>query len=300
VNRKLPKPEWRGSRWRDAVEYRSDPTVLAQSFWYYVLCAGMSKPPKGFSHQHEHEPGFLLHYIRRGEMWHIITERRYSAKQGSVCLMCLQKPARYGVDGDSTESWWMLFGGRDLPGLFLALGADHDPVFALPDPPRFERLFRELLALTRRRPPAYQARSFGVLALMLAELFAARGKGDESQIDLVGLKGKGTLLSEPVLNAVRRIGRFYNTPMTLPQICDATNLSVYHFVRLFRRETGMSPMRYVTRYRIEKAKEFLQTTTHPVGEIARMVGIPDQYTFARTFRKFVSQSPTQYRGNRSE
>jgi AraC-like DNA-binding protein len=296
VNRKKPKPEWRGYRWHQGVEYRSDPSVLAQSFWYYVLCLGMSRPPCGFVHQHEHEPTFLLHYIRGGEMWHIIAERSYRVQAGSVCLMYLQRPARYGVDGDATaENWWILFNGRDLPGLFLALGADQDPVFALPDVSRFEQLFRELMSLARRRPPAYQARSFGILALMLAELFAARGKADEKQLDLVSSRRPRTQFSEPVLNAIRSIGRFYNDAITLASICDATNLSVHHFVRVFHRETGMSPMRYLTRYRIEKAKELLHTTSHPVGEIARLVGIPDQYTFARTFRRLVGRSPTQFR-----
>ncbi len=300
MNRKKPKPEWRGYRWPNGFEYRSDPTQLAQNFWYYVLCLGMSKPPRGFVHHHEHEPTFLLHYIRRGEMWHTIAERTYSVRQGNVCLMYLQKAVRYGVDGGgTTENWWILLGGRDLPALFLALGADQNPVFALPDVPRFEELFRELLSLTRKRPPVYQARSFGILALMLAELFAARGETDERQLDLVCPRGSRPQFSEPVLNAIRQIGRFYNQVLTLHAISDATNFSVYHFVRLFRRETGMSPMRYVTRYRIEKAKEFLQTTTHPVGEIGRLVGIPDQYTFARTFRKLAGKSPTQYRAQGS-
>jgi AraC-like DNA-binding protein len=299
VNRKLPKPEWSGYRTRNAVEYRSDPTLLAQNFWYYVLCLGISKPPQGFVHKHEHEPNFLLHYLRRGEMWHVISERTHRVRQGSVCLMYLQKPVRYGVNADATpENWWILFGGRDLPALFLTLGADQDPVFTLPDVPRFEQLFGELLTLTRHRPPAHQARSFGLLALMLAELFAARGEADQKQFDLVSSRKERTQLSEPILNAIRRIGRFYNQVLTLHEICDATNLSVYYFVRQFRRETGMSPMRYVTRYRIEKAKEFLQTTAHPVGEIARMVGIPDQYTFAHTFRKLAGKSPTEFRTNK--
>ena len=124
---------------------------------------------------------------------------------------------------------------------------------------------------------------------------APRPDGDKPQFDLVGLGERSATLSKPVLIAIRRIGRFYNTNLTLQHICEATNLSVYHFLRSFRKETGMTPMRYVARYRIEKAKEFLQTTTHPVREVARLVGIPDQYTFARMFRKFAGKSPTEFR-----
>ena len=65
------------------------------------------------------------------------------------------------------------------------LDADRATVFPLPDIRRFERLFRELRELARRRPVAYQAKSFGVLALLLGELIASRGNPEERELDLV-------------------------------------------------------------------------------------------------------------------
>lgn len=294
MNRKQPKPEWRGFRTATTVEYRSDPSVLAQERWLHVLCMGKARVSSGFEHKHQDRMAFLLHYIRRGSMTHVVSNHIHKVDVGHVCLMSLDRPVRYRMErGETGENWWILFGGRDVPRMMRELKADEDPVFALPDVRRFEHMFRDLTILIRDRPVAYQARSFGILALMFAEFFAARGGMVESEVDLVGRKGSS--LSEPILNAVRRIGRFYNETLPLQHICDATNLSLSHFVRQFHRETGMSPMRYVTRYRIEKAKELLSTTDYSIGEVARMVGIPDQYTFARTFRKFTGQTPTTYR-----
>ncbi len=299
MNRKTVKPEWRGWERPDGVGYRSDPSLRAQNYWYYVLFMGTSKVSAGFKLQQRPMPHYLLHYVRRGEMWHSIGDRVHAVAAGQVCLMYLQDAVRYGVDRGGCEVWWILFGGRQLPHIVRELRADQDPVFPLPDRRRFEVLFRDLLALVKDRPAAYQATSFGQLALILAEMFASREATGEADIDLVRPAGRAEFLSEPVLNAIRRMGRFYHDPITLKWICEATNLSLHYFCRLFQREMGMSPMRYLTCYRIEKAKEILLSTPHPVERVARMVGMPDRFVFARTFRKITGQTPTRFRASRS-
>lgn len=281
-----------------SVEYRSDPSILAQSYWYYVTCVGKARPPGGFVHRHRDQMRYLLHYLRRGEMSYALSNQKHVVTAGKVCLMYLQKPVRYETRRDQgAESWWFLLGGRDTPNIFLELEADEKPVFILPDPQRFERLFEELFVLTRDKPIAYQAKSSGLIALMLGELFEARGHRDETKIDTVTPLEKQSLLSEPVLRGIRCIMRFYELiEIDLDFIRqEATTLSLYHFVRMFHRETGMSPVRYLTRYRMEKAKELLFTTQHSIGEIARMVGIPSPNMFARTFRNTVGCTPTQFR-----
>lgn len=293
-------PEVRMRKAPGVLEYRSDPSARAQRFWYHVLCIGVSKPSRGLVHSHPPEARFVLHYIRRGEMWHNIGGKIHRVGAGRVCWLNLQQPVRYGNDRRATaEVWWVLFAGRDLANLHLDLGADADPVFPLPARAQFEKLFNELVCLTRERPPAYQARSFGVLALMLAELVAARDPGGDLDLDVVGLKRDPAQLSEPVRNAIRRIIRFYDDDIGLKYICEATNLSLHYFFRLFQRETGMSPVQYLTRYRIEKAKELLTSTSKSIHEIARMIGIPNQFTFARTFHKIVGMSPTRYRAGKA-
>jgi AraC-like DNA-binding protein len=282
------------------VEYRSDPSARAQRFWYHVLCIGVSKVQQGLVHSHQAEARFVLHYIRRGEMWHTIGDKTYRVGAGRVCWLNLQQPVRYGNDRPGTaEVWWVLFGGRDLSSLFLDLGADADPVFPLPARARFEKLFQELVRLTRQRPIAYHAQSFGVLALMLAELIAARDPGGDLDLNLVPLAREPARLSDAVRNAIGRIIRFYDEDIGLKYICEATNLSLHYFCRLFHRETGMSPVQYLARYRIEKAKELLVSTSQSIGEIGRMVGMPNQFSFARTFRKIAGKNPTQYRADES-
>ncbi|MNP81294.1 Arabinose operon regulatory protein [compost metagenome] len=65
--------------------------------------------------------------------------------------------------------------------------------------------------------------------------------------------------------------------------------------RLFRQKTDESLINYVQTLRLEKAKELLAETSHPVAEIGRSVGFPSENYFAKTFRKRYGQTPSQYR-----
>src|SRR5690349_8573875 len=139
---------WKGGKVPLGVEYYNYPSTRAQRFWINVLSIGCSDTPTGFICQHEGRDAYLLHYIRRGEMWHRIREHTYRVGKGALCLMDLQKPNEYGNDRPAiAENWWVLFNGKDMPALFAELRADRKPLFDSIDTRRFESLFRELLRM---------------------------------------------------------------------------------------------------------------------------------------------------------
>lgn len=257
---------------------------------------GRSTPLAGHTHGHEYEARFLIHYIRRGQFWHRVRGQTYLARRGTVCFMDLRQPVRYGNDGPgAAEVCWVCFGGKDLPEMFAELGADQKPLFEEIDSPRFEQLFGELLTLTRRQPLGYEARASGLLMLMLAELFAVREADADFDINLVNLPKRTAMLSTPVRDSIRYMARFFDERLDLKRLSGVAGLSMYHFVRVFRRETGMSPMQYFSRYRIEKAKRVLASSSQPLAQVAQMVGIPNQFKFSHLFRKLAGTTPSKYR-----
>jgi AraC-like DNA-binding protein len=196
------------------------------------------------------------------------------------------------VGHKAAEVWWVLFDGRDLPHLFTELRADREPVFRLIDPKRFESLFLELLALTQTQPRGYEAKSFALLAALLAELFAARAER-EYQVSLVGRKA---VLSESVRKGIDYMTRFQSNPaLGVKDICYAAGLSLRHFMRLFRSEVGMTPIQYLNRYRVEQAKQLLVSSDKTMEQIARLVGASNQNYFSFLFRKLTGKSPSEYR-----
>lgn len=71
--------------------------------------------------------------------------------------------------------------------------------------------------------------------------------------------------------------------------------SAGHSSRLFRKHTGMSPMKFLIDVRIRTAADLLRTESISIGEVARMTGFADRYYFSRIFRRMIGRSPRAYR-----
>ena len=89
--------------------------------------------------------------------------------------------------------------------------------------------------------------------------------------------------------------RDYSKPLTLNTLAGAANLSKYHFARAFARTYGETPRTYLTRRRIERAKDLLRNANLTVTEVCLLVGFESLGTFSSRFRQLVGMSPSEYR-----
>lgn len=98
--------------------------------------------------------------------------------------------------------------------------------------------------------------------------------------------------------AQRRISEFIERNIserfTLSDLADAACMSRFHFARMFRRTFGISPMEYVLRARIERAKPMLLARGPSVADVAATFGFCDQSHFTRSFRRITGCSPRQF------
>lgn len=82
---------------------------------------------------------------------------------------------------------------------------------------------------------------------------------------------------------------------SLTEIAQQVSLSPYHFSRLFKLSTGLSPHQYLINCRITKAKQLLKTTALSISEIAMQAGFTDQSHLARHFKRQFGVPPSQFR-----
>ncbi|MCY1019555.1 helix-turn-helix transcriptional regulator [Pyxidicoccus sp. MSG2] len=83
--------------------------------------------------------------------------------------------------------------------------------------------------------------------------------------------------------------------LRLGDLARVAGLSPYHFLRVFKRETGVTPHRYLMQVRLRRALGLLRDTSRPVTEIAYDVGFGDLSNFINTFRREVGCSPARFR-----
>jgi AraC-like DNA-binding protein len=91
------------------------------------------------------------------------------------------------------------------------------------------------------------------------------------------------------------VDRRYAEPVDLDQLAAVAGVSKFHFVRAFRATYGETPIRYLTRRRIERAQDLLRSANLTVTEICMMVGYASLGSFSARFTRLVGESPAAYR-----
>ena len=103
------------------------------------------------------------------------------------------------------------------------------------------------------------------------------------------------------LAALRRahdlIDRDYAEALDLDAMAREAGYSKYHFARTFALAYGETPRAYLTRRRVERAKNLLRTANLSVTEVCFLVGFESLGSFSSLFRRLVGQSPSGYRAS---
>jgi AraC-like DNA-binding protein len=102
----------------------------------------------------------------------------------------------------------------------------------------------------------------------------------------------------PVITRAKQfIGEQYQNELSLGQVARAVNTSTFYFCKLFKKATGINFTEYLSRMRIEKAKNLLLNPNLRISEIAYEVGFQSLTHFNRVFKKILGQAPTEYRSH---
>lgn len=86
--------------------------------------------------------------------------------------------------------------------------------------------------------------------------------------------------------------------LTVDDMARAAIFSKFHFTRVFQRVTGVSPGRFLSAMRLQRAKDLLLTTSMNVADISVHVGYNSVGTFSTRFTRSVGLPPTEYRRSR--
>jgi len=86
--------------------------------------------------------------------------------------------------------------------------------------------------------------------------------------------------------------------LTIRHLASIACLSHFHFARAFKAAVGETPHQYVSRRRLERAKQLLRDGDQSLAQIALTLNFSGQANFTRAFRRAVGRTPGEYRRNR--
>ena len=101
--------------------------------------------------------------------------------------------------------------------------------------------------------------------------------------------------TEPIREVQEWIADNLDADLSVPALAERALMSERNFARVFQREVGMTPGRYVESIRLERARFALTDGTQPVAAVARRCGFGTAATMRRVFEKRLRVAPTDYR-----
>ena len=138
------------------------------------------------------------------------------------------------------------------------------------------------LIKNRQRAFCDKVESRGIVFQLLSRFF----KQGQSKIEMEDNR---------IAKTVLYIRKHLNEAIELEKLAEISCLSKDHFIRLFKKELGTTPLQYINQKKIEKAQLLLITEELAVKEIAFQLAFDDYSYFNRLFKKTTGATPQEYR-----
>lgn len=275
------------------------PIVSSQDLgWQSILVEEYQQPPRNgeFDSFPQHMITLCL-ASKPHRIWQAIGDRSFVGiySKGDISITPAEVPSSYRAFGE--DRYLQII----IPPQFLQQIAT-ETINSNPDRLKLATEFRV------RNPQIEQ------LAMMLrAELH--RGKGGIGQLyieslanaltvnllrDYSGTKPniviyEGGLSDRALVKVTEYINEHLSQGIKLEDLASEIGITQFHFSRLFKKSTGMSPHQYVMQQRIEKAKQLLKKANLPISNIALDCGFNSQSHLGKYFRAITGMTPKAYR-----
>lgn len=138
--------------------------------------------------------------------------------------------------------------------------------------------------------------SFGssqLAAQCAKSLLVDPGKASQSSYAVFNVhKGHG---DQEILRAQEIIEAHSAGEISMKDLAKKVGISPRHFIRRFKKATDETPLGYLQQIRIERAKDYLETTLETVNGITQVIGYENSSSFRKLFKDATGLSPSEYR-----
>ena len=258
----------------NSMDKTSDKYITVNSFGYY------KNTEKKIETLREHGRGdYQIIYIDKGNAIFEIDNQQIPIKSGNIILYKPGEKQKYYLDPNS-DYYWVHFAGTGVWELLKELNLTKS-IFETGDFFGFKEIFGKMIKDN-------SVDDIATKTLLSAHLTT-----------ILSLTSRKIYTEDSIIHKVTEIMQtdFANnyTNEDYAKIC---RLSLYHFIRRFKKETGFTPLQYKTKIIIEKATNLLSNTNLNITEIAQILGFEDSLYFSRVFKKEMGIAPREYMKNR--
>lgn len=244
---------------------------------------------------------FQLIAIRSGFGRVMLEDKEYAIARGKIFLIEPQKTHAVFCDPGSSAPLKMLdikfsVADRVLFADLLAVGE----CFTLEDFSWFGAMFEKILRESEEKAPHYYAMISNYLESMLIQIIRERLSMRPVEDTGLPAKAQESIRGVNIASLMRYIQFNYSKIISLDDLSALAQVNKTTLIQIFKELHGTTPIRYINRIRMQKAKELLVNTDLGVGEIAELIGFQSIHYFSRYFRQKEGCSPIEYRVRHSQ
>jgi AraC-like DNA-binding protein len=294
------------------------PPVIVEMEEQDLICKGLfitdiGYYPKAQHHRRVREKGvnqYVLIYCVDGSGFYVVDGKRYEVKKNQYFILPAFKPHEYGADeGKGWTIYWVHFSG--IAASAYAEGAATPQSINVTMYSRIGdriNIFEEILTTLHFGEGIEDLRyATSLLCHFLASMrYLGQFRRAKAGATMAKTDGKQNAAhsSSPfayegnldiVEQAIHYMRENVENRITMEEVLRYVGYSQSHFSTVFKNKTGMSPLSYFNKLKVEHACHLLKTTDLKVNQICYKVGIEDSLYFSRLFSKIMGMSPTKYK-----
>ncbi|MGV1025767.1 AraC family transcriptional regulator [Clostridium perfringens] len=264
---------------------------VKENFEMNVDECGIEQGIPGLGYNYEVLKNAVIHYVTKGYGTFKFNGKVYTLKQGDIFILLKGMQVEYvaSID-DPWEYYWIGFSGSNANEYLNRTSITNSCVANCKENSKIPQIILNMCEISKTYNPS---KSDDIL--LLKELYSLLYTLIEEFPKPFEYKDKE--LHTYIQDALNFINSNYMHSITVQEIADYVNLSRSYLYKMFIKNLGISPQRYLINLRMYKATLLLKSTKLPIGEVASNVGYSDSLLFSKTFSKHFSMSPLNYRNN---
>ena len=262
--------------------YLYTPSRTAQRMFFYPTQCGLFTYEPGYRLSRNAFDSFLLMFIRKGSMLLDFGDREERVEENSFVLLDCYEPHGYSTQA-GYECLWLHFDGVLARDFYEQILQRMGNVFALSSPFEVIQRLEAILRVFREDRQVREPQMSRYIHDILTEFMLSQPRGRFS---------RDVSMAE---QAISYINGHFSESVTVEHLAALSRMSLYHFIRVFRKETGYTPHEYLTNRRMASARYLLKYTGMSVKEIGYSTGFSSESVFCNAFRKHHAMSPLEYR-----
>ena len=276
---------------KESYSVDSTPVAPLRGDKLHVLFAGESQTKPGHALGPKIYDYYLLHAIESGEGIFRTETEVYELGAGDCFLIHPGQLVSYV--SDSSQPWryrWIAFSGESALSLTEASALVPDyPVLHNAGQSQVPVYIRHIQESFHGKQESAHTAAVGYLHLLFAEMM---NRSDRPST----LTMAEPQVQRTVKQMISYMASQYAHPVSIEQMCASLGYNRAYLSRIFKKETGLSPVTYLLKLRIDQSKRLLRERPElSVEQISASVGLTDPLYFSRQFKRFCGQSPTGYR-----